>query len=230
MGKAVAYYRVSTQKQGKSGLGLAAQQAAVSDYAQRQGLTITSEFTEVETGTRKRRRVEIDRAIAAAKSAGAVLLIAKLDRLARNVAFLSGLMESGVNFVACDNPQATNFTIHILAAVAEHEAKMISERTKAALQAKVARDGDWRDTTGFTVEARQRGTVSNKQAAAEAHSDLLIREVLSLRNEGLSYDKIAKQLNALGETTRKERAFAAMTVKRMVDRLNERKAYVAETI
>lgn len=220
MGKAVAYYRVSTQKQGKSGLGLAAQQAAVADYAQRQGLTIIEEFTEVETGTRKRRRVEIDRAIAAAKSAGAVLLIAKLDRLARNVAFLSGLMESGVNFVACDNPQATNFTIHILAAVAEHEAKMISERTKAALQAKVARDGDWRDTTGFTIEARQRGAMSNKQAAAEAHSDLLIREILSLRNDGLSYAKIATQLNALGETTRKGKPFAGMTVKRIVDRVN----------
>lgn len=219
MTQAIAYYRVSTQKQGKSGLGLEAQKQAVADYARQHGLKIIDEFTEVETGTSKRRRVEIEKAMAAAKSADAVLLIAKLDRLARNVAFLSGLMESGVNFVACDNPQATAFTIHILAAVAEHEAKMISERTKAALRAKRTRDGEWRDTTGFTQAKREKGAAAMRQLAVEAHSRLLTDRIQRLRSEGVGYGRIAKQLNEIGEKTRQGKQFRAMTVKRILERL-----------
>ena len=129
----VAYYRVSTDRQGVSGLGLEAQRRAVADFAAGRG-GILAEFTEVESG-RKNDRPELRAALAACQRERAILVIAKLDRLARNVAFIAGLMESGVEFVAVDMPQANRLTIHILAAVAEHEREMISQRTRAALQA-----------------------------------------------------------------------------------------------
>ncbi len=132
--RAVAYYRVSTQRQGASGLGLDAQREAVRVYLAGNGWPPVTEFTEVESG-RKNDRPELAKAVAACKLYGAVLVVAKLDRLARNVAFVSALMESGVDFVAVDFPMANRLTVHILAAVAEHEAGMISAWTKAALAA-----------------------------------------------------------------------------------------------
>lgn len=134
----VAYYRVSTDKQGASGLGLEAQQEAVERHVRVAGGRILDTFREVESGKRND-RPQIAAAITACRMRRAILVIAKLDRLARNVAFVSNLMESGVEFVACDNPHATRLTIHILAAVAEYEAKAISERTIAALTAAKAR-------------------------------------------------------------------------------------------
>ena len=134
----VSYYRVSTAQQGASGLGLEAQREAVSRHiAGAQGV-IVAEFQEVESG-KKNDRPQIAAALAACRLRRAKLIIAKLDRLARNVFFISSLMESGVDFVACDNPHATRLTIHILAAVAEHEREMISQRTIAALAAARAR-------------------------------------------------------------------------------------------
>ncbi|MBV8676279.1 MAG: recombinase family protein, partial [Planctomycetaceae bacterium] len=127
----VAYYRVSTAKQGASGLGLEGQEAAVAAYAKSNNFILLRSYTEVETGKRSD-RPELARALADCKLSRATLVIAKLDRLSRNVHFLSGLMESGVDFIACDNPHANRLTLHILAAVAEDEARRISERTKAA--------------------------------------------------------------------------------------------------
>src|SRR5690349_2260256 len=118
----IAYYRVSTARQGQSGLGLEAQQAAIAAYARQCGAEIVKFYTEVESGKRSD-RPELLKALAHAKSIGATLVVAKLDRLGRNVAFLSSLMESGVEFVACDNPSANRLTLHILAAVAENEAR-----------------------------------------------------------------------------------------------------------
>jgi DNA invertase Pin-like site-specific DNA recombinase len=130
----VGYYRVSTAKQGASGLGLEAQREAVRRHATSARGVIVANFTEIESGKRND-RPQIAAALAACRARKATLVIAKLDRLARNVAFISNLMESGVDFVACDNPNANRLTIHILAAIAEHERAMISERTKAALAA-----------------------------------------------------------------------------------------------
>ena len=130
----IAYYRVSTDRQGRSGLGLEAQRAAVVRYLAGIGGILIAEHTEVETGSRND-RPELAKALAACRKHKARLVIAKLDRLSRNVAFIATLMDSGVEFVACDNPHATRLTLHILAAVAEHEREMISARTKAALQA-----------------------------------------------------------------------------------------------
>ena len=131
-GKFVAYYRVSTQRQGRSGLGLEARQTAVRDYLNGGDWRLVAEVTEVESGKRSD-RPKLAEAVKLCRLHGAALIIAKLDRLARNVAFISNLMESGVEFHAVDFPQANRLTVHILAAVAEHEAKVISERTKAAL-------------------------------------------------------------------------------------------------
>jgi DNA invertase Pin-like site-specific DNA recombinase len=132
----IAYYRVSTDRQGRSGLGLDAQRSAVASYID--GVPeaqLLAEFTEIESG-KKSDRPELAAALALCKKHKAKLVIAKLDRLARNVYFVAGLMESGVDFVACDMPYANRFTVHIMAAVAEHEREMIAKRTKDALAEK----------------------------------------------------------------------------------------------
>ena len=135
----VAYYRVSTDRQGKSGLGLEAQKAAVLNYLNGGDWQLVSEFTEIESGKKHDNRPELAKAIETCRRQKAKLIIAKLDRLSRNLAFTAALMDTGVEFVAADNPHANKLTIHILAAVAQHEREMISERTKAALQAATAR-------------------------------------------------------------------------------------------
>jgi DNA invertase Pin-like site-specific DNA recombinase len=137
-GRFVAYYRVSTDKQGQSGLGLEAQREAVMNYLNGGTWTLVAEHTEVESGKRNA-RPELEKALAACRRHKAKLVIAKLDRLSRNLHFITSVMESGVEFIACDNPHANKLTIHILAAVAEHEREAISERTKAALAAAKAR-------------------------------------------------------------------------------------------
>ena len=128
-----AYYRVSTKSQGKSGLGLAAQQQAVQDYVKRQAGTMLAEFTEVESG-RRDDRPELEKALAVCRLRRAVLVVAKLDRLARSALTILRLIEdTGAEFVALDHPQASKLTLTIFAAIAEHEAGLISQRTKAAL-------------------------------------------------------------------------------------------------
>jgi DNA invertase Pin-like site-specific DNA recombinase len=130
----VAYYRVSTDKQGQSGLGLDAQRAAVELHARSVGAEVVAEFQDVESG-RKANRTGLAEALETCHAKRATLLIAKLDRLARSVAFISSLMEGGVDFVAADMLSVNRLTVHVLAAVAEHEREMISQRTKAALAA-----------------------------------------------------------------------------------------------
>ncbi len=134
----VAYLRVSTARQGASGLGLEAQRAAVQGFAAAGGHTILAELVEVESGG-KADRPQLTAALAMCRLHRATLVIAKLDRLARNVAFIANLMDGGVEFVACDMPHANRLTLHLLAAIAEHQREIISQRTKAALAAAKAR-------------------------------------------------------------------------------------------
>lgn len=135
--KFVTYLRVSTERQGQSGLGLEAQRAAVAAHVFGRG-EVVAEYVEVESG-KVAVRPELEKALAEAKREGAILLIAKLDRLSRNVAFIANLLESGVEVAAADMPEANRFVLHIMAAVAEQEGRAISERTKAALAAAILR-------------------------------------------------------------------------------------------
>ncbi len=214
---AVAYYRVSTVKQGQSGLGLEAQQAAVFVHAQQQGLTISAELVEIETGTGKRRRPQLEAALEQTKRLGGVLLIAKLDRLARNDAVVAALMESGVRFVAVDMPEADNLTIHVMAAVAEREAQLISSRTKAALKARKARGLPLGKAENLNLKARQAGAKTNLSRAM--HDMRTVSAYASaLRGHGLSLRAIAAQLENHGFRTRQGGLWNAVQVKRVLDR------------
>ena len=224
----VGYLRVSTKRQGESGLGLEGQRAAVEDHARRTGARIAAWYTEVETGKRAD-RPELAKALAHAKRSKAVLTVAKLDRLARNVAFTSALMRSGADFIACDNPHANKLTIHILAAVAEDEAERISQRTKAALAAAKARGqllGSARpDHWNGREQARLAGLETGRkvsakvrtEAATEAYADLA-PTLAELRGKGLSLQAIANDLNTQGHTTRRGRPWNAVQVSRVLER------------
>lgn len=227
--KIVAYYRVSTAKQGQSGLGLEGQQAAVEAYCRQHGATIIKSYTEVESGKRAD-RPELAKALGHARLAGATLVVAKLDRLARNVAFLSALMDSDVAFVACDNEHANRLTLHILAAVAEAEAKAISDRTKAALAAAKARgvalgsarNGHWEGREDRRERGRQAAvkaaSASRSKAAAEAYG-FLMPMVRELRDGGATLAAVAEKLNAEGHSTAAGRPFTATAVHRLLGRL-----------
>lgn len=214
----VAYYRVSTKQQGASGLGLEAQERAVAEFLTGRAGNLAGGYADVESGTRKgNKRPELAKAIAHCRREKATLLIAKLDRLARNVAFVSNLMESGVEFLAVDMPQANKFTSHILAAVAEYEAEMISKRTKAALESAKARGVRLGKPENLTPEARARSARANRDRAIKDYA-LVERHAAKLRGQGLGLAAIAGELNGAGEVTRQGAAFTPMTVKRILDR------------
>jgi DNA invertase Pin-like site-specific DNA recombinase len=172
-GTFISYLRVSTDRQGRSGLGLEAQREAVTQYLNGGNWRLASEVVEVESGKRAD-RPKLKEALRLCRLHGATLIIAKLDRLARNVAFVSNLMESGAEFTACDFPQANRLTVHILAAVAEHEAKAISERTKAALAAAKRRGkvlGGFRGSK-ISADARELGQQAIRDRTATRTADL----------------------------------------------------------
>ena len=218
MSKYVAYFRVSTARQGQSGLGLEAQRAAVLRFLPADAVPV-ADFIEVESGC-KSARPQLLAAIALAQREEAVLLVAKLDRLARSVAFLATLMESRVRFQAVDLPAADEFTLHILAAVAQKEASAISTRTRDALAAKKARGFALGTPANLTEEAKAKGlearqtnartNVNNRQAAQLA---------VLLRNTGATLRVITQQLNQLGYTTRRGKAFHPMGVQRLLAKL-----------
>lgn len=229
MQNVIAYYRVSTKKQGQSGLGLEGQESAVAQHVEKSGAKLVATYTEIESG-KLADRPELLKAIAHAKRSKATLVVAKLDRLARNVAFLSALMDSGCEFVACDNPTATRFTIHILSAVAEHEAKMISERTRTALaMAKrrgvllgSSRPQHWKGNEQARLKGAKTGTkvaaqLRTKQAN-EAYADLYA-PISEMRNAGKTLQAIADQLNAQGHTTRNGKAWQRMQVLNVLKRI-----------
>lgn len=213
-GKFVAYFRVSTDRQGQSGLGLDAQREAVMRYLSAGGWPPLAEFTEVETGKGSNaldRRPQLQAALTFARKHKATLIIAKLDRLARNVHFVSGLMETGVPFVAADRPDADRFLIHLEAALAEREAKLVSDRTKAALAA---------------AKARGRVLGANGRVLAEQHkADALVRvapvadRLRALRAGGLSLRRIADTLNGEGIPSPGGSSWGAVNVQRALARI-----------
>ncbi|NYS26380.1 recombinase family protein [Rhodobacteraceae bacterium 2376] len=194
--KFVTYLRVSTDRQGRSGLGLEAQRKAVADYVLGKG-EIFAEFVEIESG-KKNDRPQLARALAEAKRIGGVLLIAKLDRLARNVAFIANLLESGVEIAAADMPEANRFLLHVMAAVAEHEARMISDRTRAALAAArergVALGWSIPSRAGEQRQAARKGAAANARKA-DQHAANILPVIRSLAAQGASLRKIAFELN-----------------------------------
>ena len=201
-GKFISYLRVSTAKQGASGLGLEAQRKAVEDYLNGGRWKLIAECVEVESG-KKSDRPKLAEALRLCRLHGATLIVAKLDRLARNVAFLSNLMEAGVEFVAVDFPTANRLTVHILAAVAEHEAAMISRRTKDALAAAKARGvklGGHRGTVPPKIAAER--SLKARQATAEARAADLEPIITELKAEGVaSLNAMARALTEKGVPT-----------------------------
>lgn len=223
----VAYYRVSTDKQGVSGLGLEAQRAAVARHVASAKGAVVAEHTEIETGTNKRRRPQLAAALAACRLRRATLVIAKLDRLARNVHFIAGLMESNVDFVACDNPHASRVLIHIMAAFAEHEAEMISRRTKEALAAAKARgvrlgNPHLKPGDRFAARAATRARI----AAADAYAADVGPYIDAAKKRGCSsLRQIADALTAGSiETPGGRRQWSRAQVSRIIERNTERNA------
>jgi DNA invertase Pin-like site-specific DNA recombinase len=210
----VAYYRVSTQKQGRSGLGLEAQKASVQEHLGRVGGIELASFVEVESG-RKNERPKLEAAILRCKQSNATLLVAKLDRLSRNAAFLMNLKDSGVQFEALDIPGANSMTVGVLALVAQHEAEAISARTKAALAARRARGlrlGTPRDMSAHQKRGSRLGTLANR-AKAHERAKLIAPAIAQARSEGnTSLRQIAAYLNAQTITTPRGKQWTATAV------------------
>ena len=243
--KLIAYYRVSTKKQGESGLGLDGQIAAVEAYRLSIGGELVREFREIETG-KIAERPELQKAILLAKRLKATLIVAKLDRLARNVEFTANLMNSGVEFVACDNPHANRLTIHILAAVAEDEARRISERTSAALvvfveeqrvpkriqklypegvpadvvEATAGKLGSLRPgAPQLTYEQTLLGVAKaaeNRRKLSKDVYDVVAPIIRALRDTGLSLRAIVAKLEEEGHTTVHGKSWTPMQVSRLL--------------
>jgi DNA invertase Pin-like site-specific DNA recombinase len=222
--KVVSYIRVSTQRQGSSGLGLEGQRAAVETFCRENGCDLLAEFQEVESGCKSDRPI-LRQALARARTAKAVLLIAKLDRLARNVAFIANLMEAGVEFRACDLPQANRLTVHIMAAVGEAEARAISDRTKAALAAYKARGGRLGASNplcrSLTHALRVKGAAAsgrrNTTLARESNAEptAIARD---LHRQGTTLRAIAAELDTRGVPTRTGKPWSHVQVLRLLQR------------
>lgn len=203
MKKYIAYYRVSTADQGRSGLGLEAQQETVKRYIQKMGGELLEEYTEIESGA-KNDRPQLNKALNLARRRGSIFIIAKLDRLSRNHLFISQLMESKVEFVACDIPEANSFTIHIFSALAQQERELISTRTKQALQAKKAQGVTLGTPRNLTESAQAKGRrMGNevKSRKAEEFARLMLPVIQGYQAEDLSLRAIARKLNEAGELT-----------------------------
>jgi DNA invertase Pin-like site-specific DNA recombinase len=212
--KYIAYYRVSTDKQGESGLGLEAQRTDVRRFIQPENIDL--ELTEIESGKKAQRPV-LNQAIELCRKHGATLLIAKLDRLARNVSFVSMIMKSGIKFIAVDMPSATELTIHIYSAIAEDEAKRISKRTKDALAVKKAQGITLGSPQNLTKVAREKAVISIKSKALNNENNIRAKAMINLlKGQGHTLQTIANKLNASGFKTSKGGQFAPMQVKRLL--------------
>lgn len=224
--KYIAYYRVSTQKQGASGLGLEAQQEAVRRYLNGGDWELINEFVETETGKGAdalAKRPQLRAALEECRRSGARLLIAKLDRLARNVHFITGLMEASrgngknaVKFVACDMPDANDLTIHLMAAFAEHEARRISERTKDALAMAKKRGV----VLGKAGKANLKRNLESRQTDAYSFSEKLRGLIDGFKLRKLSQRAMVEELNKLGIRTARGGNWTLVQLQRVITRLN----------
>jgi DNA invertase Pin-like site-specific DNA recombinase len=205
MTKYIAYYRVSTVKQGQSGLGLEAQRASVADYLAGVSGELINEYTEIQSG-KKNDRPELNKALRKCRLTGATLLIAKLDRLSRNAAFLMNLQDSATKFIACDMPEANNLTVGLMACLADYERVLISKRTKEALKAAKARGVKLGNPKLDQVRCTERNTEILE----------VINEIQSNADSELSLRQISKQLNSAGYTTARGKAWQATSVMRVL--------------
>lgn len=220
--KFVSYARVSTVRQGRSGLGLEAQREAVQRFvAGRAGRIIAPEFVEVETGKRND-RPELQKALRRCRVTGATLVVAKLDRLSRNAAFLMTLRDSGVQFVAADLPEANTMTVGVMSVVAQHEREAISARTKAALQAAKARGRilGGRRSGAADIRLYQAKAVGAARERAREIAELRREPIEALLREGLTLKQMADRLNEEGVTTSRNRSWTVNSVWRMVDKIS----------
>jgi len=209
----VAYYRVSTQRQGQSGLGLDAQRNSVLGFIRDRSLI--GEFKDIETG-KNDNRPELLKAIAKVKETNSTLVIAKLDRLSRNLTFISTLMDAKIRFVCCDLPDANELTIHIFGALAQWERKRISERTKDALSQLKKRGIKLGRPENFTVESRKMGSIKMKEKAKSDPNNIKATKMISLLSStGRTLREIASELNEYGFTTSRGLNFSAEQVRRL---------------
>lgn len=208
MARYVAYFRVSTEKQGKSGLGLAAQRSLIERFLS-DGDEVIAEYVEVQSG-KNDERIELWKAINHAKRHDAKLLIAKLDRFSRKVSFIASIMEQGIGLVVAEMPNATDFQLHIFAALAQEERRLISERTRNAL-----------------AEAKKRGVVlgqngkvlaEQNRKAADDRAELLRPIIIPMVEQGLSLSEIARRLNGEGIRTARGGRFYPQQVKSLIER------------
>lgn len=211
MARYVAYFRGSTEKQGKSGLGLAAQRSLIERFLS-DGDEVLAEYVEVQSG-KNDERIELWKAINHAKRHEAKLLIAKLDRFSRKVSFIASIMEQGIGLVVAEMPNATDFQLHIFAALAQEERRLISERTRNAL-----------------AEAKKRGVVLGKNGkvlaeqnrkAADERAEVLRPIVIPMLEQGLSFSEIARRLNREGITTARGSRFYPQQVHTIIVRLRK---------
>jgi DNA invertase Pin-like site-specific DNA recombinase len=218
MEKYIAYYRVSTQKQGVSGLGLESQKNTVINYLK--GIAPLCEYTDIESGTRKGNgREGLLRALAHCKEERAKLIIAKLDRLSRNVSFIAQLIESEVEFIVCDLPQANRFTIQIFAALAEQEARFTSERTKEALAVLKRQGKKLGSPQNLDFKAKQKGLMVRMKNAIENENNKKASAIIdALYKQGKSFYFITNELNRLGFKTRRGKDFHQVQVKLLYGR------------
>lgn len=213
--KYVAYYRESTTKQGASGLGLDSQRSIVTAFINDSDILI-AEYTEIESGKRND-RPKLKQAIELCQSEGAVLLIAKLDRLSRNASFILSLRDSNVEFKCCDMPDANRFTIGIFALLAEQEREFISTRTKAALAEKKKQGAKLGKPENLTAAARKRSLeVRQKKALNNSNNQRAKAMIKSLNGSGQSLRQIAEVLNNSGFKTSRGKEFRAEQVKRLI--------------
>lgn len=219
MNQAVAYLRVSTDRQGRSGLGLEAQREAIARFAEREAIDLVVEFVEVETGKGSDaldRRPQLAAALAQARRLKCPVIVAKLDRLSRDVHFISGLMSQRIPFIVTElGADADQFMLHLYAALAEKERKLISERTKAALAVKKAQGIRLGNPTNL-AEARAKAAVSTK-ATADAFAANVVPIIEQVKASGAtSYRAIAEALNVRGVRTARGGSWQAATVRNIM--------------